>query len=176
MNYFSPAPMTEGERVREFYGLGFSETNVQLLTKLIHLENRLKLTSRSRELAPTVRNAVLKLINSGAEWVGTGTSRIVFSYPGSNTVIKVPFSEEGQAASLNEAEALQNFQKFPHICTPIADCQIVDFTSSIGMKLLVMEQLHEFPVMRTGLPDWVASVDCGQVGYNSKKRLVAYDL
>jgi hypothetical protein len=162
--------------VREFYNLGASAADEILLVKLIHLENKLKLTSRSREMAPFVRTAVLKLITSGAEWIGTGTSRVCFAYPGSNTVIKVPFSEEGQEASLNEAEAFQQFQKFPKICTPIAECSIVDFTATFGMELLVMERLFEFPTVRIALPEWVGRVDCGQVGYNSQKRLVAYDL
>ena len=176
MDYFSPAPLTEGERVREFYNLGFSETDERLLVKLSYLDNRLQANFRSRELAEGVRNAVRKLISSGAEWIGTGTSRICFSYPGSTTVIKVPFSAEGQEASVNEAQAFENFQKYPAVCTPIADCNIVDFTATFGMKLLVMERLFEFPTVRIALPDWVARVDCGQVGYNSEKRLVAYDL
>lgn len=176
MNYFSPAPMTAADYLRQFYNLGSSAADQILLAKLARLEDRLKITSRSREMTPIVRQAVRMLINSGAEWVGTGTSRICFSYPGSNTVIKVPFSEEGQEASLTEAKASQDFQKFPKICIPIADCSLVDFTTTFGMKLLVMERLFEFPTVRIALPDWVARVDCGQVGYNSKKQLVAYDL
>lgn len=176
MDYFSPSPTTAEERVKEFYNLGSSTNDERLIVKLSHLEDKLKLTSRSRELAPTVRKAVKMLLNSGAEWVGTGTSRICFSYPGSNTVIKVPFSEEGQEASVNEAQASQDFQNYPKICIPIADCSLVDFTTTFGMKLLVMERLFEFPTVRIALPDWVARVDCGQVGYNAAKRLVAYDL
>jgi hypothetical protein len=176
MDYFTPAPLTEGERVREFYSLGYSETDEQLLVKLTSLETRLNANLRSRELAPGVRKAVRALLKSGAEWVGTGTSRVCFSYPGSGTVIKVPFCAEGQEASFNEAQAFKNFQKYPNICTPIADCSFVDFTASLGMELLVMERLFEFPTVRIALPDWVNSVDCGQVGYNSQKRLVAYDL
>lgn len=176
MDYFSPSPMTVEERVREFYNLGSSEPDERLLVKLTFLEERLNANLRSRELAPTVRKAIRALLNSGAEWVGTGTSRICFSYPGSNTVIKIPFNSAGQEASRREEQAFKDFQKWPQVCTPIADCSFVDFTSSLGMKLLVMEQLHEFPGTIIGLPDWVAGVDCGQVGYNSKKKLVAYDL
>lgn len=178
MDYFSPAPLTESERVREFYNLGTSEADDRLLAKLTNLDIRLGANFRAseKEQALAIRKAVRSLIKSGAEWIGTGTDRICFSYPGSTTVIKVPFSTGGQEASLNEATAFENFQKYPAVCIPIADCSFVDFTATFGMKLLVMERLFEFPTVRIALPDWVARVDCGQVGYNSKKQLVAYDL
>lgn len=178
MNFFDPEPPTEEERVREIYGLDEVEAAATLLHKLQMLEDRLRVNSRAGnpDLTSTVRRAVKGLISSGAEWVGTGTSRIAFTFPGSNLVIKVPYSTAGYTASMREEQAFQDFKKYPHLCTPIAECSFIDFSSTFGMNLLVMEHLHEFPETLTGLPGWVHSVDCGQVGYNSKKKLVAYDL
>lgn len=170
--------MTEEQRVREIYNLDASVSGDFLLSKLMSLENRFHMNRRTEnsELAPIVRKAISALIKSGAEWVGMGTSRICFTFPGSNLVIKIPFSTAGFSASIREDQAFKDFEKWPHICTPIAECKFMDFTAAFGMKLLVMEHLHEFPETLTGLPGWVFSIDCGQVGYNSKKKLVAYDL
>lgn len=178
MNYFAPEPMTEEQRVREIYNIDSLPSGDLLFQKLQALEINLQKNHRigNSDLVLIVRKAVTALIKSGAEWVGTGTSRICFTFPGSNIVIKVPFNSAGENASHREEQAFKDFQKWPQVCTPIADCSFVDFTSSFGMKLLVMEQLHEFPGSIIGLPDWVAGVDCGQVGYNSKQKLVAYDL
>lgn len=178
MNYFDPEPLTKEQRVREIYNLDSLANGDALLPKLQLLEDRLQANHRSGvdDLISTIRKAVNKLIHSGAEWVGTGTSRICFTFPGSNLVIKVPFSTAGYTASIREEQAFKDFEKYPQACTPIADCSFMDFTAAFGMKLLVMEQLHEFPSSLTGLPGWVFSVDCGQVGYNAQKKLVAYDL
>lgn len=43
------------------------------------------------------------------------------------------------------------------------------------VPIVFMEQVEYAKVNYDAMPDWVGSVDCGQVGYTRKGKLVAYD-
>jgi hypothetical protein len=104
-----------------------------------------------------------------------GRTRAVFDR-GDGYVVKVPINGEGFAA--NSREVLTSEVEDPY--TPVADCyhDTVYEASSEGVSILVMEKLSFEGVPRgyNNLPDWVMSVDGGQVGYNKKGELVAFDL
>lgn len=104
-----------------------------------------------------------------------GRTRAVFDR-GDGYVIKVPINGEGFAA--NSREVTTSEVEDPY--TPVADCRhdTVYDASSAGVSVLVMEKLSFEGVPRgyNNLPDWVMCVDGGQVGYNRKGELVAYDL
>lgn len=104
-----------------------------------------------------------------------GRTRAVFDR-GDGFVVKVPINGEGFAA--NHREVLTSEVEDPY--TPVADCRhdTVYDASPAGVSVLVMEKLSFEGVPRgyANLPDWVMSVDGGQVGYNKKGELVAFDL
>ena len=104
-----------------------------------------------------------------------GRTRAVFDR-GDGYVVKVPINGEGFAA--NSREVITSEAEDPY--TPVAECyhDTVYDASSEGISVLVMEKLSFEGVPRgyNNLPDWVMSVDGGQVGYNKKGELVAYDL
>lgn len=121
------------------------------------------------------RKAIQFYLDSGDELIGYGRTRICFA-GGKNRVVKIPFTREGYRASSNEVTTYENFQKNPAgDWTPIAECRFFQLPFS-NIPLLSMERLVEFPKFGELLPEWTYSVDCGQVGYNSKGELVAYDL
>jgi hypothetical protein len=104
-----------------------------------------------------------------------GRTRAVFDR-GDGYVVKVPINGEGFAA--NSREVITSEAEDPY--TPVADCyhDTVYDVSSEGVSVLVMEKLtfDGVPKSYKDLPDWVMSVDGGQVGYNKKGELVAFDL
>lgn len=104
-----------------------------------------------------------------------GRTRAVFDR-GDGYVVKVPINGEGFAA--NHREVLTSEVEDPY--TPVADCHhdTVYDVSPEGVSVLVMEKLsfEGVPKGYSNLPDWVMSVDGGQVGYNKKGELVAFDL
>jgi hypothetical protein len=104
-----------------------------------------------------------------------GRTRAVFDR-GDGYVVKVPLNGEGFAA--NSREVLTSEAGDPY--TPVAECyhDVVYDVTSEGVSVLVMEKLSFEGVPRgyNDLPDWVMSVDGGQVGYNKKGELVAFDL
>lgn len=121
------------------------------------------------------RKAIQFYLDSGAEFLGYGRTRIVFAED-AERVIKIPFTSEGYRASSGEVKTYENFHKDPDAgWIPTAECFFTQI-EGINIWLLSMERMQEFPRFGAPRPDWVDSVDCGQVGLNSKGELVAYDL
>lgn len=107
----------------------------------------------------------------GKPWVGR--TRAVFDR-GDGYVIKVPMNGEGYAA--NNAEVINASMEDPYI--PVAECWHQEDYSITpkGVPTLIMEKVEHCRADYRNMPDWVMSVDGGQVGYNKKGELVAYDL
>lgn len=97
-----------------------------------------------------------------------GRTRAVFDTQDGN-VIKIPYTDEGFMA--NHREVTTSNTEDPYI--PIAKCQ---HEEKDGVAVLVMEKVTPTKANYNEMPDWVMSVDCGQVGYLPDGRLVAYDL
>ena len=100
-----------------------------------------------------------------------GRTRAVFDR-GDGYVIKVPIDYEGMMASSNEFTVFSAEDTF----IPVADCY---FDNEFEQPLLVMEKVDTRRTEKLSyseMPNWVGYVDSGQVGYNKKGELVAYDL
>lgn len=97
-----------------------------------------------------------------------GRTRAVFD-TNDGFVIKVPYVDEGFYA--NHAEVVTSDTEDAYI--PIAECR---HDEKEGVSVLIMEKVSIARVDYKNMPDWVYSVDCGQVGYTKDGRLVAYDL
>lgn len=115
---------------------------------------------------------VRSLIHSLTNKYGTpkiGRTRAVFDSQDGN-VIKVPFNDEGEMANGYEHKAGK--QQDPYI--PVAANH---FDQIDGVDVLVMEKVREHRFKSyNDVPEWVGSVDSGQVGYDRNGNLVAYDL
>lgn len=125
------------------------------------------------EIIIALRSVIREFIDSNAEFLGCGTTRICFSY-GDDQVVKIPINWHGIDDSNNEADTYAIFAETGE-GIPTASCNFAKFDND-NILLLVMERLRSFPDSRKDLPDWTDFVDCCQVGYNSAGELVAYDL
>lgn len=103
----------------------------------------------------------------GRDWtfIGQGRTRAVFLLPGGRYVVKIPVDEMGYHDNWSEArQAKRDGWLYKH---QVARCRLMK------NGWLVMEYVK--PATGEELPDWVGSVDCGQVGWTRDGRLVAYD-
>ena len=120
-------------------------------------------------------------ITSKLEYIGKGRHRCAYKTKSGRYVIKVPhydkdeqdepdsgFGDGGELANIREAE--DYLHRHPQDEVKYAACRIVNVE---GVSLLMMEYVEE--PRSSNLPDWVHQIDCGQVGYNHKGELVAYD-
>lgn len=99
--------------------------------------------------------------------LGKGRHRITYLLPSGLNVLKVPINEAGRHANLCES-TLFHFKRAPY---PVARCAMLH-----GTGFLIMEYVE--PVYRSQLtvvPAWADLVDCFQVGFTRKGKLVAYD-
>lgn len=102
-----------------------------------------------------------------------GRTRAVFDR-GDGYVIKMAIDYEGQSANGYEASCYEKQDEYSYI--PVAQCFI---EMSGNVPLLIMEKLDVDTAQGMSyrdLPQWVGSVDCKQVGFNSAGELVAFDL
>ena len=98
-----------------------------------------------------------------------GRTRAVFDM-GNGYVAKVPLDYDGMSASRNELSSFTTEDAF----IPVAECY---FSDKFEEPILIMEKVNtKHGIKYSELPDWVGYVDCGQVGYDRKGNLVAYDL
>lgn len=103
------------------------------------------------------------------KFLGEGRTRAAFLTPSGDYVIKVPIDEMGFVDNFREYRMWQQFNKW----IPkeyLARCKL-----HLDSGILVMEVVNPTYVPMDGRPAWVDSIDCGQVGYNRKGKLVAYD-
>lgn len=176
------ATETSGQCLEELYNL----TGNELLEVIDCLEMIEEIMPRAfgyhKETILETRRAIQFCLDSGAEFIGCGTTRICFA-DGPLRVVKIPYTAIGANASAREIENYENFQELPEEdwfdpeihYVPTAACRYLGLGFK-HIKLLTMERIWEFPRFGAELPRWVDWVDCGQVGYNSVGELVAYDL
>ncbi len=117
----------------------------------------------SKEMADFIRAKRLVFINEGRH-------RAVFKTPSGKFVVKIPIAEGGWWANHQEARDFQNKDRWLGD-DRLARCRLIDVA---GTECLVME-LVTMPVDRESLPNWTDAVDCQQVGYTRRGKLVAYD-
>lgn len=96
-------------------------------------------------------------------------TRVVYIFE--DHVIKVPLTDEGEFSNGLEV----NTSKHQHL--PIAKSEFITINhNGKEMEVMKMEKVQPVIADYKRMPDWVYSVDCGQVGLTSTGELVAYDL
>lgn len=101
------------------------------------------------------------------EPIGSGLSRIVFDT--GKYVIKVPRDESCFNANYNEE--FRGRRKLKNEIYTVCRIWHIDKVPILWMeKVEILEKIDY-----DNLPDWIAFIDCGQVGYNKYGELVAYD-
>lgn len=107
----------------------------------------------------------------GRKFLGAGTNRETYLSRSGKYVFKVQSPDvlspyNGLTHNMREAADYNNKDK-DNFLIKMARCRLF-------RDILIMEYVE--PVTKwQGLPPWVSYVDCGQVGYNCKGELVAYD-
>lgn len=110
-------------------------------------------------------------------------TRVVFR-TGDGHVIKVPITNEGEMANINEFNYSQNENSYIPV-TPTE--QYRDSFIPDDLFVIIAQEVTPAHISSTSanyiddgeacdFPDWVRGVDCQQVGYLPDGRLVAYDL
>lgn len=104
--------------------------------------------------------------------LGQGRHRVVYALD-EKWVIKIPIGADGERANISEYE--QYHQGVSRIHPHLAWCMIDEFA---GVVVSIMERVD--PVSMTWEEctasfAWVDRVDCRQVGYTRRGKLVAYD-
>lgn len=119
-----------------------------------------------------IEQAYIRFSTRGYKLVGIGRNRAVFSKAG--YVVKVPINYNG---------IIDNEWEAAHCGNAREGCVQHARTRSAflgGLQLCLMEFVEyattEDIIERIGHePSWVWGVDCGQVGWNRKGKLVAFD-
>ena len=103
--------------------------------------------------------------------IGEGRHRRTYSTPSGRSVVKFATCRRGW--SCNDLEAFLFAKYVSEKPTIFARCRMIVLG---GVECLLMEHVNEINGFGTpGLPPWVSSIDCGQVGYTRRGKLVAYD-
>ena len=103
--------------------------------------------------------------------LGSGRNRAVFKLKSGNYVIKFPLNEEGVADNDWEASICSNKHEGDEDDVQYPKTRYIELQ---GFVCCIMEYIEPCDSI-DGMPDWIGFVDCGQVGYNKKGRLLAYD-
>lgn len=97
------------------------------------------------------------------KYLGSGRNRTTYLLPSGKYVLKIPRNEAGVFDNADE-EALSLYKTH-------ARCRTIKL---FGTLCLVMEYVEQASLDKE-LPTWCDFVDCRQVGYNRKGKLLAYD-
>lgn len=105
-------------------------------------------------------------MNIPYQLLGVGRNRVTFLLPSGKYVLKIPRNDSGVWDNHHEARLSGTWN--------YARCKLVNLC---GIWCLVMEYLNCETIYKEydSLPDWTIGVDCCQVGYNRKGKLLAYD-
>lgn len=107
-----------------------------------------------------------------ALWYQAGSNRLTFGFKG--YVVKIPTCGSGFVANDWEGSVSNSEESFNNDSyVQYAKTRMVYFN---GLPVVFMEEvIMPIDFKYEDFPDWVGFVDCGQVGWNKKGRLVAYD-
>lgn len=109
-----------------------------------------------------------------AKAVFMGRNRIVYDM--GKYVVKIPLNEDGIAD--NDWEGSTVWEDSPDHITARTRAAWVDCKCHGVIPILFAERVNFEALAGVGyeaLPEWAGSIDCGQVGYTKKGKLVAYD-
>lgn len=116
-----------------------------------------------------IANNIILNLKNNYEVLGIGRNRIVFKLKSGNYVLKFPLSNNGETDNDWEGS----------VCIDNEDNEEIQYPRTKwilykGFVCVVMDMIKQKEEL-SNLPDWVDSVDCQQVGFNRKNRLVAFD-
>jgi hypothetical protein len=124
-------------------------------------------TESDDPLAPLIDKAVTYLGVKRAQLGEYGRHRQLFLSRCGKWVYKIPRNSAGLGANHNELRAYKTGGWIP-----VAKCRLIHV---FDIPIIVMEYVKSVH-LGSSEPDWVACVDCAQVGYTRKGKLVAYDM
>lgn len=114
---------------------------------------------------------ILSFLYKNYEFLGSGRNRAVFKMKSGNYIIKFPLSEEGIADNDWEASVCSNKHEGNKEDVQYPKTRYIELQGFICCVMEYIEPCKSFE----GLPEWIDFVDGGQVGYNRKNVLLAYD-
>lgn len=110
---------------------------------------------------------------AGYEFKGCGRHRTCYAKPKSKYVLKIPRNLAGFEANRAEVAFYENRKQFTDSQDRMARCRLVMIHD---IPCVVMEKINrDLGYGPNPWPNWVYTVDCQQVGFDRKGRLVAYD-
>ena len=110
------------------------------------------------------------LIQRGYKYLNEGRHRKGFLSPNRKWVVKVPKTCARLAGIQDNWSEYHTFKRAsPAIRARLARCRL------FKGEILIMEKLCTANLCWGNIPEWARGIDCGQVGYNRKGNLVAYD-
>ncbi len=118
-----------------------------------------------REIVPVLTSIFKELKSLGFKVVGQGRHRRGMLFPSGKYILKVPINTEGEQANLEEAERYQT-----DYSEKGARCRLIYYKD---FPCIVMEMVK--PAVYSPDCPFLKEVDCGQVGYNRRGKIVAYD-
>lgn len=112
-------------------------------------------------------------LNNKYELLNSGRNRVVFRLKSGNYVLKFPLNEDGVSDNDWEASICSNKNEEDIDEVQWPKTRYIEIE---GFICCVMEYIEPITYFEDKvLPDWIHSVDGGQVGYNKKGVLLAYD-
>lgn len=103
----------------------------------------------------------------------SGRNRLVFKLKSGNYVLKFPLNEDGVSDNDWEASTCSNKNDRDRDEVQWPKTRYIEIEGFICCIMEYIEPITSFE--NKNLPDWINSVDGGQVGYNKKGLLLAYD-
>lgn len=139
-------------------------------------EHELKFFGISIDIDEEYQNKILKICRELLEKtsnIEVARTRVVFIFD--EYVIKVPNSLDGFRA--NDWEGSVSTNCFDNTDTQYAKAELIEIDDIPLVKMEYVKYASEKDILeRLGFyPDWVSSIDCGQVGFNKDGLLVAFD-
>jgi len=104
------------------------------------------------------------------KFLGEGRTRRVYLAHSGKYVVKYPLNSTGEHANWQEAK---DYKKGGFLEKEnLARCRLATLR---GKEVLIMEKVEPTNKFNKEGNSWVDYIDCQQVGYNRKGKLVAYD-
>lgn len=108
-------------------------------------------------------------------YINSGRNRDVYLLPGGKYVLKVPRNANGIVD--NRYEHSIKYSKYVWSATVpcYANCRLIPGTDLLVMEYIRPSSFQEIKNILGEAPIWIDSIDDGQVGFDHKGRLKAYD-
>lgn len=121
-----------------------------------------------------VAQIVKELVKEGYTPLGTGKGRTALTRPNGRFVLKLPYTDSGEEANRYEHAVYKQGKAKERL----AKCRLVKL---YGLDCLLMEKVREMTEEEIcehtadSYDHWIYEIDCEQVGYNRRGKIVAWD-